>query len=293
MATEIRLFISHSSADVELAARLVDMLRAALNLPSATIRCTSVDGYRLPGGADTNEQLRREVHDADAFVGIVSAGSLRSPYVLFELGARWGASKHLMPVLSSGTDPSILGSPLGGLNALRTDSREQLHQIVNDLGKVLNVTPESPAAYGKHIAAILALPAKPVAMDAVAGQRRRDGAKRMRKRPMSPEERDIVADIPTEARELLLAASEDRDGLVHVGISGGALSLRTNGRELVENANARSQAKWRRAVATLRELGLLRIGEDLSSLYVSDQGFVAADLLSSMDESYDPNLGSN
>ena len=63
MATPaIQLFISHSSADVDVAAALIDLLRSALNLPATAIRCTSVDGYRLPGGADTNAQLRREVN---------------------------------------------------------------------------------------------------------------------------------------------------------------------------------------------------------------------------------------
>jgi hypothetical protein len=151
MGTNIRVFVSHSAADVELAGRLIELLRAALNLPTGAIRCTSVDGYRLQIGADTNEQLRREVHDADAFIGIVSADSLRSLYVLFELGARWGADKQLMPILSPGTAPAVLGGPLAGLNALRADSRPQLHQLVSDLGAVLGLTPDSPAAYEQQI----------------------------------------------------------------------------------------------------------------------------------------------
>src|SRR5262245_7038271 len=114
----IRLFISHSSADVTLARQVVDLFRSSLNLRATEIRCTSVDGYRLPGGANTNAQLRLEVHDAQVLIGIISAASLTSQYVLFELGARWGAGRPLIPLLAPGTPTSVLDGPLSVLNAI-------------------------------------------------------------------------------------------------------------------------------------------------------------------------------
>lgn len=155
--SRIRLFISHSSRDSELVELLVALLRAALGLPASQIRCTSIDGYRLPGGVNTDEQLKRELHAADAFVGIISSESLRSLYVAFELGARWGAGRPLLPVLAPGTDPAILEGPLTGLNALNAGNRAQLHQLVTDLSDILNVRPEAPAAYERNIEAILNL----------------------------------------------------------------------------------------------------------------------------------------
>jgi hypothetical protein len=155
------LFISHCSDDVELAGRLVALFRVALNLPSSAIRCSSVDGYRLPGGANTDEQLRREVHDAEAFVGIVSTASVRSLYVLFELGARWGARRHLIPLLAPGTATSVLGGPLAGLNALSAGSVSQLHQLLSELAVALSLGLESAAAYHDQLQAVAALVARP------------------------------------------------------------------------------------------------------------------------------------
>jgi hypothetical protein len=119
------------------------------------IRCTSVDGYRLPAGADTDEQLREEALAARAFIGILSSFSLASAYVLFELGARWGTKRHLIPVLAPGTGPQTLRGPLTGLNALSCESAAQLHQLVSEVGETLGIEAESPAVYQDTIDAIL------------------------------------------------------------------------------------------------------------------------------------------
>lgn len=150
----IKIFISHSSADVSVAALLAQLFQAAFNLSPPDIRCTSVDGYRLSVGSDTDEQLRREVREAPALVGLISRSSFESAYVLFELGARWGAGKYLAPLLVPGEEPSILRGPLSGLNALSSSSRAQLHQLVNDVGAELGI-PARPAHEFEHLVEVL------------------------------------------------------------------------------------------------------------------------------------------
>lgn len=151
----IAVFVSHSSQDSALAEQLVDLLRAALNIRASEIRCTSVNGYRLPVGAHSDEQLRQEVFEARAFLGILSPSSLVSAYVLFELGARWGAKKHLAPLLAPGLTSHALKGPIAGLNALSCESASQLHQLVQDLGKLLDIAPEAPQAYQTKIDALM------------------------------------------------------------------------------------------------------------------------------------------
>ncbi|WP_170181172.1 toll/interleukin-1 receptor domain-containing protein [Chlorobaculum thiosulfatiphilum] len=153
--SEIRLFISHSSTDSVLVEHLVEFLQVALNLSASKIRCTSINGYRLPGGVNTDEQLKREVHEADVLIGVISSDSLQSLYVVFELGARWGAGRLLYPLLVPGTTAKILGGPLAGLNALSIGDRSQLHQLVAELGHVLDIQPEMPAVYDRYIDAIV------------------------------------------------------------------------------------------------------------------------------------------
>src|SRR5258705_11170241 len=147
MSAPLLVFISHSSRDARAAEALVQLLRAAFALSASEIRCTSVDGYRLPAGADTNAQLRREVNEAVTLLGIISAASLRSLYVVFELAARWGTSKPFVPLLAPGTQAAILGGPLSGINALRLDSEPQVQQLLSDLAPQLGRPIEAPGVY--------------------------------------------------------------------------------------------------------------------------------------------------
>jgi hypothetical protein len=76
-------------------------------------------------------------------------------YVTFELGARWGAQKHLLPILTPGADPSILSGPLSGINALKCDNAAQIHQLINDLGTELAVKIEPASVYQRQIDELL------------------------------------------------------------------------------------------------------------------------------------------
>ena len=144
---DMRVFISHSDDDVEIASLLISLLRNALNLSREDIRCSGVDGYRLPVGAQVDETLRREVNDAPVFVGLITPSALTSVYVLFELGARWGAEKRMLPLLASGATPDLLVGPLKSINALDSSNASQVIQFVEDAADALGVDAGSASAY--------------------------------------------------------------------------------------------------------------------------------------------------
>lgn len=153
--SDILLFISHSSRDIDFVESLIDLIRSALNIDTSKIRCTSVDGYRLPGGANTNEQLKQEVHETTAFIGVLSDQSIKSVYVVFELGARWGANKSMIPVIAPGASKEVLDGPLSGINALDGTNRSQLMQLIDELASELSIEQQPPASYQRHLDKIL------------------------------------------------------------------------------------------------------------------------------------------
>ncbi len=142
----ILVLISHSSKDKTLAEALIELLRAGLGLLATQIRCTSVDGYRLPAGVNTDAQLRREIADAGVLVGLLTPNSISSTYVLFELGARWGIERPMIPLLA-GVTPEEMRGPHRVLNALSCSNESQLIQFVEDTGRELKIAPQSSSSY--------------------------------------------------------------------------------------------------------------------------------------------------
>jgi hypothetical protein len=117
--TVVAAFISHSSQDHVIAEAVVNLLRTAFRFRAAEILCTSVDGHKLAGGADTEEELRSKVREAGILISIITPASVTSSYVLFELGARWGCNRPFIPLLAAGLKPSDLREPLKSKNALQ------------------------------------------------------------------------------------------------------------------------------------------------------------------------------
>jgi len=153
------VLISHSSKDAALASALIDLLRSALGLLPTQIRCSSVDGYRLPAGVHSDTQLREEVNVSRVLIGLITPNSLASPYVLFELGARWGAGETMVPLLA-GVSANDLRGPLSGFNALLCSSEEQLHQAMGEIGGHLGLGVQNPAAYLKQLRPVMEETAK-------------------------------------------------------------------------------------------------------------------------------------
>jgi len=150
-------FVSHSSEDEKLAGAVARLLQLAFNLSTDRIRCTSVPGFKLPCGADTDEQLRQEVHGCKVLVGILTLSSTSAPYVLFELGARWGAGKPLAPLLAGGADAAALPGPLEGKNALAATKKADLVQFLDNVGADIGVTPKSIGSFLDILDQVIAL----------------------------------------------------------------------------------------------------------------------------------------
>lgn len=94
-----KVFISHSSKDVEIVENFVDLLET-IGLDSNQIFCTSLSGYGIPLGDNFIDKLKTELTNSNAIViFMLSANFYKSPVCMCEMGATWIQSKEHIPVL--------------------------------------------------------------------------------------------------------------------------------------------------------------------------------------------------
>ncbi len=123
---------------------LVTLLCTALNFTKSSLRCTSVPGCKLPAGADTPTQLRKEIQDAKAYIGLITPASVESTYVLFELGARWAFEGYFAPALGPGATFELLKGPFAHRHHLKSSERTDMQQLLEEIA-VAAARPLQPA----------------------------------------------------------------------------------------------------------------------------------------------------
>lgn len=145
MTTTPKLFFSHSAKDKALLAELVSASRIGLNLNKGDIRCTSLDGYDVSTGDDIVARVRADGTESNSLIAIVTPESLRSTWVMFELGARWGVQRHFGVVVAAGAGFEDIPEPIRMRRARRC-TLEDLEGLFLDIADELNTTFDLPAA---------------------------------------------------------------------------------------------------------------------------------------------------
>jgi len=154
------IFISHSSKNLEIAKHLLDLIKTATNLSSDKIRCTSVPGYKLQGGSNTDEVLKKEINESKLLLALITKESMESTYVLFELGARWAVELPLIPIVKSSSDFSLFKGPLGNYHGISISDENDIHQLISEIGKTLEISLEPVELYNSKIKDLLSLVAE-------------------------------------------------------------------------------------------------------------------------------------
>ena len=127
------IFIAHSHSDRELAEALRSLLEQALDLGPKEIRVTSLQGGKLPIGSDISRKLRQDIIAARVVLVLVTPDSVRSEYVLFELGASWVLDKRAYPLLGHGTTDDDLPGPFKGRESIVLAQAASCQRLLNQI----------------------------------------------------------------------------------------------------------------------------------------------------------------
>ena len=152
-----RVFISHSSEDLELANAIRSLLGIAVNdLSIDSIVCTTA--APLEGGVRISEALRNHIFGSDVVLGLLTPRSMESHYVSFELGAAWGTPDiKVIPLLGPCVQPDDIYEPLRELQALSCGSPRDLHQLLQTTADRVGSSVQEPHQYDQYLQAVLDL----------------------------------------------------------------------------------------------------------------------------------------
>ena len=138
-----RIFISHSHSDEAIASKLVNFLMVALSLEEKEILCTSNPDQGLifiPTGII--EQLKKHLKNSEALIILITADSLHSAWIPFEVGAFWTTDKKIIPILGPGLKHDDLPGLLTGFLSISIEAQDwedQLNAATNQLADQLNI----------------------------------------------------------------------------------------------------------------------------------------------------------
>lgn len=92
-----KIYISHSVSENVLAQKIRHLLKSSFN-------ANVFMNEDLSGGEEWEPQLRRALSDSDYVVVLLTPQSIRSTFVLMDLGAAWGLGK---PIICIVTQPNL------------------------------------------------------------------------------------------------------------------------------------------------------------------------------------------
>lgn len=148
-----RIFVSHAHDDADLAGRLVAVLRHGLcGIDAADLRCTSQSAHGLLPGEQLSSTLRSNVTAARAVVGLLTPHSLASPYVLFELGAAWGAG---VPIVAVRVGTARSAGPLDEYLSVSPTDEDAVEGLVLGVARAAGLQCERMSAFRPATRALL------------------------------------------------------------------------------------------------------------------------------------------
>lgn len=247
---EIKIFISHSSLDVEFVSDLVELLED-IGIRREQLFCSSVPGYGIPLGEDIYEYLRKEFQNYDLHViFILSENYYNSTASMNEMGAAWVLQYKYTTILLPGFDfPQIKGAINPRIIGLKLDAEEDI--VKEKLSELKNTIVEE-----FHLSQ----------MSDIRWEKKRDNY-------LKNINKEIVhkVKISDAAIELLRGASTDPKGVIMRINTISGLTIAAGGENYVQSQEGRETAKWEKALRDLLDNNLIKMQGKKGELFVVTQ----------------------
>lgn len=168
--SELRLFVSHAFADVELAKALKNSLVLG-GVPNARIFFSSQRSSGIPVGKNVRQHLQEELAGSGLVVELLTPAFLERPMCLLELGAAWGLGKATCPIvvppLTVSAAKEAIGDVLMSQIGTDDDIDDAFGDLADQIGKELDITMprqqvnEAVRTFKSYVKSLPAVTAKP------------------------------------------------------------------------------------------------------------------------------------
>lgn len=158
MSDTHKIFISHASADKELADEVVDFLSLGLNLQSTDFFCTSLEGLGIPSGENFIDFIQDKLNKSMVMISLLSPNYYQSVFCVCELGASWITSKAHIPIVVPPITYKDIKDILNADQLRIVDKDSDWDEIRDELNDELNLTVKSARWTRKKEAFLKKLP---------------------------------------------------------------------------------------------------------------------------------------
>lgn len=133
-----KIFISHSSKDLELVEELIEIIEL-IGINSSQIFCSSLSGYSIEFGENFLDRIKSELDQSVLVIFLLSANFYQSPICLCEMGATWVKTNKHIPILAPKFEFSLIKGVIPLTQGFKIDDGEALTQFKMQLEKIFKL----------------------------------------------------------------------------------------------------------------------------------------------------------
>jgi hypothetical protein len=133
----IKLFISHSVDDEELAQALISLLKVTFYFRDWEVRCTSLTGYEPSDEILTTGQLSQELRQAKLVIFILTPFNEESGWLRLELGLTWATHNDPVILLLAGLYFKNLPKDFPETSIVDVSDKDSIYEVLDQIGEIL------------------------------------------------------------------------------------------------------------------------------------------------------------
>ncbi len=136
-----KIFVSHAAKDESLVEAFVELLQVGIGVHPDDVFCSSLPGMNIPTGTGFIDYIKSQITNPKLVLLVVSQEFLKSHFCHNEVGATWGLSLPIYPLLVPPVDYADVRGVLVEKQLSKIDDKEKLNDLGDDITEKLGLTP--------------------------------------------------------------------------------------------------------------------------------------------------------